>query len=454
MRRLWNKIARLGPRLLASDVFKGGATALAIKVTGAILNFAMLALLSRQIDPDAFGSFAIIFGAIGFLAASAACGQEMLISRSWGEYVSSNRPGLARGVLTFGVQIVSTAVLLATMAVAITWPQLDRTLSIPMVFAACSFLIAQTFMHFSGQFSRVAAGVIIGDGPREIIWRGIVVAVILGHQAIGASFSATEFFFVAAAGLVLGIIVQIREVSRFIPEAVKRIRPQRDLRLWVPCSFKMWLSALSEIVAQYLEVVVIGLVLGPTVAGFYFVVTRITNVFAMTSAATSMYASSVIGPLFYSDAKAKLQDILRSLSFMSATLIVGGLLAIIIAGKLVLWSFGPAYVSVYPSLIVLAVGAAVAALAGPAGNLLILTGHEGVYPSIMGAGLALRFLLFVTLGPAYGLLGAALAWSVSAIAIALALTIACRRFVGLDPSPAATIAQWPTTIVRLGGREP
>jgi O-antigen/teichoic acid export membrane protein len=454
LRRLRNKIARLGPRLRGSDVFKGGATALAIKFAGAILNFAMLALLSRQIDPDAFGSFAIIFSALGFLAALAPCGQEVLISRSWGEYVSSNRPGLARGVLTFGIQVVCTAVLLAATAVAIIWPQFDRTLSIPLMFAACSFLIAQALMHFSGQFSRVAAGVLIGDGPREIIWRGIVVTVILAHLAMGAAFSATEFFFVAATGLVLGIIVQIRKVSRFVPDAVKRTRPQRDVSSWIPCSFKMWLSALSDIAAQYLEVVVVGLFLGPAVAGFYFVATRITNVFAMMAAGTSMYAGSVISKLYYSDAKAELQGILSSLALMSAILVAGGLLSVVVAGKLMLWLFGPAYVSAYPSLIVLAVGAAVAALAGPAGHLLILTGREGVYPVIMGAGLALRFLLFATLGPAYGLLGAALAWSVSAIAMALALTIASRRLVGLDPSPGAALAHWPSPSVRLEGSEP
>ena len=198
----------------------------------------------------------------------------------------------------------------------------------------------------------------------------------------------------------------------------------------------------------------IGLFLGPTVAGFYFVATRIASVFAIMSGGTGMYATSVIGLLFYSDAKAKLQDVLRSLALMNTTLMGGGLLAVIIAGKPVLWSFGSVYVSAYPSLIVLAVGAAVAALAGPARNILTLTGHEGVYPVIMGAGLALRFLLFATLGPAYGLLGVALARSVSAVAIGLALTIACRRLVGLDPSAGATLAKWPSTIVRLGGSEP
>jgi len=451
---LRDRIARLGPRLRGSDVFRGITTALAIKFVGAVLNFAMLALLSRQISPDAFGAFAIIFNALGFIAAVAPLGQEVLISRSWGEYVSAGRPELARGVLTFAIGVVCTAVLLAAAAVAIAWPHWDHGFSIPLMLAGCSYLVVQALMHFSGQFSRVAAGVLIGDGPREIVWRGIVVTVILAHLATGAAFTATEFFLAATVGLALGISIQVRKVLRFVPETVKRARSQRDLAAWIPCSFRMWLSALSDIVAQYLEVVVVGLFLGPTAAGLYFVATRITNMFAMMAAGSSMYASSVASRLYYSNAKVQLQDVLHSLALMSAILVAGGLLSIVVAGKLMLWAFGATYVSAYPALVVLAVGAAVSALAGPAGTILILTGREGVYPLIMGAGLALRFLLFATLGPAYGLPGAAAAWSISAVAMALALVVACRRLVGLDPSTGGILARWPAARVRLEGSEP
>jgi len=448
LQRLRERIARLGAGLRSNEVLTGSATALAIKLTGAILNFVMLALLSRQITPDAFGSFAIIFNAVGLMSALALCGQELLITRAWGEYVCSDRPALARGVLTFGLQIVSIATLVASVVVVIGWPQLDRGLSIPLLLSACAYLIAQTLMRFSGQFARVAAGVVIGDGPREILWRAVLVAAILACQAAGAPFGAVEFFFVAAGGLALGMLIQAIKVASFIPEAVRRTKPQRDLGTWIAVSFRMWLSNLVEVVTQYLEVVVIGLVLGPTTAAFFFVATRITTVFAVISAGITMYATSVISALYYSGAKVELQNMLRSLALVNTILALGVLLAIVVAGKLMLWFFGPAYVSAYWSLVVLAVGAAVAAIAGPAGNIMVLTGREGVYPAIMAVGLGFRFLLFVIVGPAYGLPGVALAWSISAVAMAVALTVACRRLVGLDPSPATALAKWPGAIFR------
>jgi len=454
LQRLRDRIARFGAGLRSNEVLTGTATALAIKLTGAILNFVMLALLSRQITPAAFGSFAIIFNAVGLMSALALCGQELLITRAWGEYVCSNRPALARGVLIFGIQVVSIAALVASVIVAIGWPQLDKSLSIPLLLAACAFLIAQTLMRFSGQFARVAAGVVIGDGPREILWRAVLVAAILACQAAGTAFGAVEFFFVAAGGLALGIVIQVTKVAPFIPEAVRQTRPQGDLGAWIACSFRMWLSNLVEVVTQYLEVVVIGLVLGPTTAAFFFVATRITTVFAVISAGITMYATSVIGALYYSGAKAKLQSMLHSLALVNTILAIGALAVIAVAGKLMLWFFGPAYVSAYWSLVVLAGGAAVSAIAGPAGNIMVLTGREGAYPAIMAVGLGFRFLLFLILGPAYGLLGVAFAWSISAVALAVALTIACRRLVGLDPSPGMALAKLPADIFRLRESKP
>jgi O-antigen/teichoic acid export membrane protein len=447
---MMDMIGRLSQKLAGRDAIKGSATALGIKFIAVTLNFAMFALLSRQMQPDAFGSFAIVFNALSFLASFALCGQEMLIVRSWGEYLSANRPELAHGALIFGVLAVSLAVLLTGVTLAIAWPRWDQ-ISVPLVIAACAFLATQTLMHFNGEFSRVAAGVLVGDGPRQIVWRGIVVIVITAYYVMGLSFSATDFFFVAAVGLLAGMTVQVRRVSPLIPEAVKRAKPRFDLGSWVPCSFKMWLSALLDSTGPYLEVVVIGIFLNPTVAGFYFIATRITNLITMISDANGMYATTLISLLFYSGNKARLQDILRSLAFASAAFVAGSFLAIVIAGKLVLWAFGSVYISAYPALIILAVGAAFAALGGPAGAVLVLTGREGVYPAIMSTGLALRFLLIAALGPTYGLMGAAVAWSASSVAITLTLVIACRRLVGLDPSQAAVLARWRATMSYTGG---
>ncbi|MEA2934637.1 MAG: hypothetical protein QOD74_1283, partial [Variibacter sp.] len=177
--------------------------------------------------------------------------------------------------------------------------------------------------------------------------------------------------------------------------------------------------------------------------------TRITNVFAMIAGSITAYATSQISGLFHNDAKRELQNILRSLAIISAMLAACAFVVILLAGKLLLWTFGAVYVSAYPELIVLALGASITALTGPAAYLLLLTGNEGVYPRIMSVGLFARFVLIAILGPWLGLMGAVIAWSLSAAGMSLALILACRRLVQLDPS--LVYALWPSPMPPLKG---
>ena len=447
-------LVKFASSLFSKGALRGSATALAIKFAGSILGFAMFAIASRQMDPATFGSFAIIFNVMSFLAVVVLCGQETLIIRSWNEYCGSGQPGMAKGLLTFGAQVVSGAALLAVLAIAIVWPAWDRTVSMPLLIAACAFLVAQALVHFSGLFSRAAAGVLLGDGPREVVWRLLVVATITLYHVFGLSFGPTHFFLIAAGALLAAAGAQLWFVARIVPEAVKRAHAERDVRVWIPRAAHMWVSALLDTTGQYLEVVAIGFFIGPTAAAFYFVATRITNVFAMITGGIASYATSQIGTLFYGGAKEELQTLLRSLAIISATLVGGCLAVILVGGHLLLWAFGASYVSAYPALVVLAVGSGIAGLAGPAAHVLLLTGQEAAYPRIMACGLIARFALIAILGPWFGLMGAAIAWSLSAAGMALALVIACRKLVGLDPSLFGALSRNALPMARLKGSLP
>jgi O-antigen/teichoic acid export membrane protein len=420
--------------LLGNDVIKGSAAALAIKFTGSFLGFTMFALAAHCMEPHAFGKLAVIFNAMSFLAVIASCGQETLIVRSWDEYCGSDRPALARGALLFGVKVVVGAALVTAAVVALGWSAWRPHTPMALLLAASAFLFAQSLMNFNAQFSRVAGGIIVGEMPREILWRFVIVVVILAHQILQTPFTATEFFVTATGALLLSALLQYCWVRRVLPRAITAKKPENDVAEWIPRSLRMWIAAMLDTSSQYLEVIAIGFILGPTTAAFYFVATRITNVFAMISGSITAYATSQISNLFHRDAKDELQGILRSLAMISATLAGGAFLVILLGGKLLLWIFGAVYVSAYPALLVLAAGASMAAITGPAAYLLLLTGNEGAYPRILAYGLLSRLILIATLGPWLGLMGAAIAWSVSAAGMALALIIACRRRVGIDPS--------------------
>jgi O-antigen/teichoic acid export membrane protein len=215
--------------LLSNDVLKGSAAALAVKFTGSVLGFAMFALAARAMLPHDFGTLAVIFNAMSFLAVIAACGQETLIVRSWDEYSGSGRPGLARGALTFGVKLTVAAGLSVAALAAAFWHVVQPQMPVALIAAACLFLLMQAFMNFSAQFSRVAAGVIVGETPREILWRLVVVLIILGHQFLQSPFTANEFFLSAAAAIALSILIQQLLVARTLPRSVTSATSQYEV---------------------------------------------------------------------------------------------------------------------------------------------------------------------------------------------------------------------------------
>ena len=202
-------VKKIAQHFMASHVLKGSAAAFALKFAASIAGFTMFALASRSMEPAGFGSLAIVFNAMSFLSVVAICGQETLIARSWSEYCTSGRPALARGVLTFGARVVLGVPLAVAIVVASAWLLCDRAVSIYLVLAACTFLFMHALMQFTGQFARVAAGVIVGETPREFLWRFLVVVAVLAHHALNVDLGAAEFLLTAAAALLIAVTLQL-----------------------------------------------------------------------------------------------------------------------------------------------------------------------------------------------------------------------------------------------------
>jgi O-antigen/teichoic acid export membrane protein len=394
----------------------------------------MFALLSRQMAPPEFDLLVVTFNSMSFLAAIALCGQETLIIRSWGEYCGSKAPARALGVLLFSAAVALAASTLVTIVTFVAWRLWDPAAPIIFLVASCSFLLSQSLMQYTGQWSRVAAGVVIGDGHREITWKAVVIATIGIFALLKLGLTATEFFFAAAAGYAIAIAWQLFQAVPLIPAEVMHAKPEYRVPEWVPRSFNMWLSALLDTTGQYLEVVLVALVLNPSAAASFFIATRISNLFALISTSISNYATSRISHLYFSGSRDTLQETLRTLAILGAVLVGSSLILVIAAGKLLLWIFGTQFVSVYPVLVILVVGASIGALAGPAAQILLLTGHERIYPRIVSAAVAFRFALIGILGAMFDLYGVAAAWSIGTAILALGLIISCRKLVGLDPS--------------------
>ena len=172
---------------------------------------------------DAFGTLAIIFNAMSFLAVIAPCGQETLIVRSWDEYLRDRPPGARarRARVRRAGHVRRRGSLIATIVarrVAVLGSR--DLLASPLVLAACAFLLLQA-LH-------ALQRAVLARGRRRDHRRDAARDPVAAHRgrrhrrASGAAdaFTTIEFFISAAGAIMLVDRASAVVRSRALPRAV------------------------------------------------------------------------------------------------------------------------------------------------------------------------------------------------------------------------------------------
>ena len=246
----------------------------------------------------------------------------------------------------------------------------------------------------------------------------------------------------AGLGTATGLAFQTVTAWRRLPRRVKSASPRSEPGLWLRRSLHMATGGILEGASQFLEVIVVGLVLSPTAAGGYFVASRLANVFFMITGGFNSYATRQIPRQHYGPGRDAIAGTLRYLAAITATLVVCVAVPMVAFGPEILSLFGRGFMDQYVNLVVLSAGTAFVALMGPAPAILLFTGHERTYSRLIGTGVTIRLGGLLALASLFGSTGAAAASAVAACAVAVALNIACRRLAGVNPSATSLVPAW------------
>ena len=413
---------------------------LALRIAISALNFALIWLAARSLGEARFGVYSIMFSAAGLFCIVATSGQQILVMRSWNEYSSAARPGLLKGALIFS----SLMCLAGSLMVAIPfYGWLATTHTAPLAIAGTLYLVSLSIVMTTSHLVRAAIGVGIGDGIGNLLLVVPPTVYLLFDFARRDGVEIERVFALMAAGgsaaIVIHVVLTWRRILALFPDFAT-CRAEWDFPRWRSRSFTLWISNSLEASNQYLDVLIVGALTGPAIAGAYFVTTRLANGFAMATDAIHMFSTRHIPELYYRRQFAPLDALLDSVAGATLAVLAGGLLVILSAGPWLLSAFSAAYAPYYGALAVLSFGTAVAAAAGPSGSILMLTGHEGRYLAIIGASVVIRAAGFLLLIPAFGVMGAVAATTLSLVCMSLMLRRASRTLAGIDGSVFRLIA--------------
>lgn len=421
-------------RLVADPSVRAIAGAFLLKAAVIAMNFALVMLAARVLDTERFGLFSILFSAAGLLAVIATFGQQVSVMRSWNEYVAADDPALLKGALRFsaaGCLIGCALVAIAFYAWA-AW-----VYPAALALAVTAFLVTQACALTTAHLVRTAVGVGLGDGI-GVVFVILPAIVYLSFRAATGTLAGldTIFLLFAAGALTASLLHLVFIRRRLVAHFADRldVRPRFDSRAWLVRSARLWVSNGLEAANQYLDVLIIGYLMNPAVAGAYFVTTRLANAFAAASDAMHLFSTRRIPNLYFHRRMAALDAVLDTIALVTLAVVVAGMGLIVVGGEWILVFFNADYADYYLPLVLLCFGTAAVAAAGPSGPLLMLTGHEARYLTIISASVALRAIGFFALIPAFGIMGAVSASAISFIVLAGALRHASKRLTGIDGS--------------------
>ncbi|MGR3661530.1 MAG: oligosaccharide flippase family protein [Paracoccaceae bacterium] len=386
-------------------------TSLLIKLIAAVVTYGFSVLLARIMAPEAFGQIAFFLNSALLLSVLGARGQQMALIRFVPNAVGGALIHAAFRLAASGTVLVFlTVVCVGFLAKAVGL--MAGFSSIIMVLGFALVLVVG-WSDFLAHLARGLHLIPLALIPKEVLWRGISVLLIIVLFFTKGSITAPAILAILLTTLAALSIGQFLIVRKHINHSATSAIPAG----WSQTIGPFWLTSVSNIFLANADVIAVGLILGPCSAGIYFAANRLAQLLAFFMNSTNI----VIAPLLSADRQgdpAAIRKTIRSAAPRTGipTVVFGTLL--IIFAPVALQIFGPGFGPAVPALRLLALAGIVNAIGGPAEIVLNMCGYERVAMRISAASLAINLLL-LCLG--------ALSGNITFVALAVLVGSALRK---------------------------
>tara|TARA_R110000823_G_scaffold27609_18_gene80520 strand:- start:7217 stop:8575 length:1359 start_codon:yes stop_codon:yes gene_type:complete len=418
-----------------------GSFAAAIRLAGLVCVFALQILLARLIgDTAEYGKYAWGQSLLFLLGAIAAIGLPLVTARFVASLDARQNVAAARRVIAHARQLLLRSTALGPLAALLLWlawrddmgEGIYRSVSI----VALLFTPAVTFTLFYRDIARARQWLGLALLPLQVA-RPLLTAALAGlfWWFFGSAPGGTQTLLLAALSVLLVLLAQALVYQwrqRRLPQThaadpSEEYLPSRLLRTAVP----VFITRCAALVINYSNVLLVGMLAGPAAAGAYFAAERLAQLAGMPKTVVSSVNQQSMAA---AHATGNTRD-LQLLATQSAhgsfwpTLLISGFLMLFAAPLLQL--FGREFAAASPVLVILVASSIVSVFAGPAHDLLVMTGRQKYIPRVMiftaiGHVAALLLLL-----PFWGATGAACASLFSSVLGQGWLMLLARRETGV-----------------------
>ncbi|SEP68543.1 Membrane protein involved in the export of O-antigen and teichoic acid [Faunimonas pinastri] len=416
---------------------RSSALAFGIRLSNAALAYIAQLVLARLMGSYEYGIFAYIWAWFLVFASLSTLGFSDSPVRYIPQMREHGEMNHLRGFLRAGPLIVLAASIgsaaLIEIGLLVGHPWIDGVYFAPMTIMA----LALPFGCLQGFFEGVGRSyfwTVPALFPTYILRHLLLMLGMIAVVWTGFAPTSVNALFCLLGTLVISSVYQTfaitGRVRRTVPVGPREFR----VRSWIGGSIPFSVMYGASQLFTFSDVIVLSFFVSPAEIAVYFAATRIMQVTQLIPYAATIGTAHVFSALHARGDREGLQRIVREVSFFTFALafVVTGILAL--GGHWLLAMFGREFTPGYPALAILALGMIARVAAGPAEDLLNMTGH-GRFSAWTAVGavvlnLALNFALVIP----FGIEGSALATSLAIAIRAVWLTFAVRRLVGVETS--------------------
>lgn len=421
-----------------ASLAKGGALGFVGAVTSAVLGFVLTVVLSRSLGADGAG---VVAQATGVFAITMALGKFGLDSTALYllPRLRLDRPQEVRTTvrLMFAISALISLVLVGLVELAV--PHIWASSPADVV---ASIRAVVLFVPF-GALMLVSSGVLraLGSIQQYVLVANITLPA-LRPAAVAVAALATGSVVVVSVSWALPLVVALLMAVMLIQRPLSDLdaqgagnpqpRPVSVIsRQVVGFAAPRTLSAVLEQCLQWVDLLLIGMLVGSGAAGIYGGATRFIQAGMVVDTALRVVVSPRFSELLHRREHDDLDDVYSTATIWLVLFAAPIYVLLAIFAPVFLALLGPEFVTGANLLAVLAIGCTVTFLAGNIHSLLLMSGRSGWAAINKAIVLALNVTGNLLLLPRVGLIGAAITWACCMLLDAILATIQVRFFVGV-----------------------
>ncbi len=421
---------------------RSAAVALLIRLGSAALAYAAQVVLARLMGQHEYGVFAYTWIWFLVFSAFATLGFGDSPVRYIAQLRERNEAAYLRGFIRFAALVITIASVAFGALVIALLPLANGLIQaayiMPMALMALSipFACLQAFLEGVGRSYSWTVPALL---PVYILRHGLLLVFMVAAVAAGFEANADNGFVCLALTMAVSIAWQAATILMRLRHVVEPGPSAYRPREWVRGSAPFAVLYSAQHLASFADVLVLSFFVGPAEIAVYFAATRIIQVVNLVPYAATVGTAHLFSASHTRGDHDELQRLCRHVAAITFVISAIAVAVIIAGGHFLLKMFGTGFDAGYVPLVILAAGVFARVAAGPAEDMLNMTGNGGISASTYLAIIVVNVALTIPLIALFGLNGAAIASAVALALRALWLARAVQARLGIDTSILAAI---------------